>query len=132
MSSEIESLQNRSLALNNRLENRRQVEKLLGPAVEEISIPPNVVSTISEGPVDENFLKALAELQRKLTAMDKKSEASESIKAQADVKPLLESLRNKVTFGALHGGSNSIDSIRHLNEPEITSSLKSRLCDPQT
>src|SRR3954469_12759153 len=37
VSAEIESLQNRSIALNTKLQNRKVVEKLLGPAVEDIS-----------------------------------------------------------------------------------------------
>ena len=43
VSAEIESLQNRSIALNTKLENRKTVEKLLGPAVEDISLSPAVV-----------------------------------------------------------------------------------------
>ena len=96
VSTEIETLQNRSTTLNNRLENRRSVEKLLSPAVEEVSIPPNVVSTISDGQVDKSFLKALAELQRKLGVVEEKSQDPGSIKAVEDVKPLLENLKNKV------------------------------------
>ena len=61
-----------------------------------MSIPPNVVSTISEGHVDEGFLKALTELQRKLGAIEKKSTAADDVKAIEDLKPLLESLRSKV------------------------------------
>src|SRR5271155_2398051 len=40
VSAEIESLQNRSMELNAQLEKRREVEKILGPAVEELSLSP--------------------------------------------------------------------------------------------
>jgi vacuolar protein sorting-associated protein 52 len=93
VSAEIESLQTRSTQLNAKLENRRKVEKLLGPAVEEISISPVTVRTISEGPVDENWIRALSELESRSATIAKKE--SGSIKAIEDVKPLLENLKAK-------------------------------------
>ena len=68
VSAEIESLQNRSIALNTKLENRKVVEKLLGPAVEDISISPAVVRKIAEGPVDEGFVRALIEVEKRSKA----------------------------------------------------------------
>ena len=94
---EIESLQTRSSALNTKLENRKVVEKLLGPAVEEVSISPVVVKTISEGSIDDNWLKALAELQRRLKVIQSKSSGAESIKAVSDIQPLLKNLGSKVS-----------------------------------
>jgi vacuolar protein sorting-associated protein 52 len=93
VSAEIESLQTRSTQLNAKLENRRKVEKLLGPAVEEISISPVTVRTISESPVDENWIRALSELESRSATIAKKE--SGSIKAIGDVKPLLEDLKAK-------------------------------------
>jgi vacuolar protein sorting-associated protein 52 len=93
VSAEIESLQSRSAQLNAKLENRRKVEKLLGPAVEEISISPTTVRTISEGAVDENWIQALNEIGTQSAAIEKNG--SEAIRATEDVKPLLENLRVK-------------------------------------
>ena len=93
VSAEIESLQNRSIQLNTKLENRRKVEKLLGPAVEEISISPVTVRTIYDGPVDENWIRALDELESRSMTIAKKS--PDSIKAIEDVRPLLEDLQAK-------------------------------------
>jgi vacuolar protein sorting-associated protein 52 len=93
VSAEIESLQTRSTQLTAKLENRRKVEKLLGPAVEEISISPTTVRTISEGAVDENWIVALNELEKRWAAIAKKT--SGSVKAVEDVRPLLEDLRAK-------------------------------------
>ncbi|MCJ1378697.1 hypothetical protein MMC17_001796 [Xylographa soralifera] len=95
VSAEIETLQNRSSALNTRLENRKVVEKLLGPAVEEISIAPTIVKVISEGPIDETWLKALIELERRSKMIEIKLKGSETIKAITDVKPLLDNLTAK-------------------------------------
>ncbi|KAF2122334.1 Sac2 family protein [Lophiotrema nucula] len=95
VSAEIESLQNRSLALNTKLENRKVVEKLLGPAVEDISISPAVVRRIAEGPVDDNFLRALADLEKRSKTINAKAKESPDLKALTDIKPLLDNLTNK-------------------------------------
>jgi len=96
VSAEIETLQNRSLQLNAKLENRRKVEKLLGPAVEEISISPAVVREISEGPFGDNWVKALNEFESRTAAIQAKQSAPDQVKAITDLKPLLEDLKNKV------------------------------------
>ncbi|KAK5018470.1 Vacuolar protein sorting-associated protein 52, partial [Cryomyces antarcticus] len=95
VSAEIETLQNRSTALNTRLENRKIVEKLLGPAVEETSISPAIVRKISEEPMDESWIKALDELEKKSKIVEGKSKQGDSVKAVEEVKPLLENLTNK-------------------------------------
>lgn len=97
VSAEIETLQERSIQLNDKLENRRNVEKLLGPAVEEISISPRTVRTISEGPIDENWVKALNEIDAREVSIGAKAASSTTIKAIEDVKPLLTDLKNKVS-----------------------------------
>jgi hypothetical protein len=94
VSAEIETLQSRSVQLNAKLENRRNVERLLGPAVEDISISPRTVRLIAEGPIDENWVKALNEVEARSASIDKSS--TSSVKAAQDVKPLLADLKNKV------------------------------------
>jgi hypothetical protein len=95
VSAEIESLQNRSLALNTKLENRKGVEKLLGPAVEDISISPAMVRKIAEGPVDEGFVRALAEIEKRSKTINAKMTEQPDMKSLADIKPLLEDLTNR-------------------------------------
>jgi hypothetical protein len=95
VSAEIESLQNRSIALNTRLENRKVVEKLLGPAVEDISISPAVVRKIAEGPVDEAFVRALAEIEKRSKTINAKAKEQGDMKALADIQPLLDDLTNR-------------------------------------
>ncbi|KAL9594290.1 MAG: hypothetical protein Q9179_005461 [Wetmoreana sp. 5 TL-2023] len=95
VSAEIESLQSRSTAMNIRLENRKVVEKLLGPAIEEISIAPAVVTTIAEGQIDSTWIRALDELERLSKTIDTKSGGSYKVSATSDVKPLLDDLTNK-------------------------------------
>lgn len=95
VSADIESLQARSTALNVRLENRRAVEKSLGPIVEELSVSPMVVSKISEGHIDETWVKILAEVDKRAAAQKKNPQQPQS-KALTDVGPLLEKLVLKV------------------------------------
>ncbi|KAL1835906.1 hypothetical protein VTJ49DRAFT_5897 [Mycothermus thermophilus] len=91
VSADIESLQARSTALNVRLENRKAIERALAPVVEELSVSPMVVSKISEGHIDEAWVKILAEVDRRATAHKKNAQQTET-KAVADVGPLLEKL----------------------------------------
>jgi len=96
VSAEIETLQSRSTALNTKLENRKTVEKLLGPAVEEISIAPAVVKRISEGPIDNTWVKALEDLEMRSRIIDHKIKGPDRILAASDLRPLLEDLTGLV------------------------------------
>ncbi|KAK3485859.1 Sac2 family-domain-containing protein [Neurospora hispaniola] len=91
VSADIESLQARSQALNVRLENRKAVEKGLGPLVDELSVSPLVITTIVEGHIDETWVKVLAEVDKRAMAHKKNAQQPQS-KALADVGPLLEKL----------------------------------------
>lgn len=97
VSAEIESLQTRSVQLNAMLENRRNVEQLLGPAIEEISVSPQAVRQIAEGPIDENWVRGLNELETRTASIDAKISSSSSTKAIEDVRPLLTDIKNKVS-----------------------------------
>ena len=97
VSSEIETLQTRSTAINTKLENRRVVEKLLGPSVEELSVSPAVVRKISEGPIDEAWIRALADLEKRSKSIESKRKDQQKLKAFDDLTPLLENLTNRVS-----------------------------------
>lgn len=96
VSAEIETLQARSSALSVRLENRKAVESGLGPVVEEISLSPVVVKKIIEGLIDEAWVRALGEVEKRSKALDIKSREQRNIKGVNDLKPLLENLIAKV------------------------------------
>ncbi|KAI0431667.1 Vps52-domain-containing protein [Xylaria sp. FL1042] len=95
VSADIETLQARSAALNVRLENRKAVEKELAPVVEEISVSPSVVAKIADGHVDEAWVKALNEIDKRDTAYKKGDSGSEQNKGLQDLGPLLEKLVQK-------------------------------------
>ncbi|KAI2624300.1 Vps52-domain-containing protein [Hypoxylon sp. NC1633] len=92
VSADIETLQARSTALNVRLENRKAVEKGLGPVVEEISVPPAVVSKIAEGHIDESWVKVVAEIDKRATAYKKSTSSAPGSRGLQDLGPLLEKL----------------------------------------
>lgn len=98
VSAEIETLQARSTTLSIRLENRKAVENGLGPIVEEISVSPAVVRKIVEGVIDEAWVRALAEVEKRSKAMDSKFKEQRNIKGINDLKPMLENLIKKVCY----------------------------------
>jgi hypothetical protein len=68
----------------------------LGPVVEEISVSPTVVRKIVDGPIDEAWVRALAEVDKRAKSLDSKAKENRDIKGISDLKPLLESLVHKV------------------------------------
>ncbi|KAJ5893783.1 hypothetical protein N7495_005474 [Penicillium taxi] len=120
VSAEIETLQTRSTQLNSMLGNRRNVERLLGPAVEEISISPKAVRTIVEGPMDENWVRALNEIDARTASIEAKASSSSGFKAFEDIRPLLVDLKNK----AIERIRNYLVSqIRAMRSPNINSQI---------
>nr|POE94586.1 vacuolar protein sorting-associated protein 52 [Quercus suber] len=95
VSSEIEHLQDRSIALNNKLHNRRAVDKILGPEVEAFAIPPSVVRKITEGAVDDAWVKALEELEKRSKAIDAKLKDGKDVQASQDIRPFVEDVSTK-------------------------------------
>ena len=96
VSAEIETLQVRSASLTAQLENRRVVEKLLGPTIEDLSLAPDTVLKISEGPIDESWIRALSDVDKRVQAVKTKSREGKRIKAVEDLEPLLENIVNRV------------------------------------
>lgn len=95
VSSEIEHLQGRSTVLNNKLQNRKAVEKVLGPEVEAFAVPPTVVRKISEGTVDDSWVKALEELEKRSKAINAKAKNGQDVKAAQDIRPFVDDVSTK-------------------------------------
>ncbi|KAF3942350.1 hypothetical protein ABW19_dt0209002 [Dactylella cylindrospora] len=93
VSAEIETLQNRSSALNTKLNNRKNVERLLGPIVDDVALPPSVIQIIAESDVNDAWVSSLQDADRKIKALDRRK--TQNIKAMEDVKPELERLTNR-------------------------------------
>ncbi|KAB8221662.1 Sac2 family-domain-containing protein [Aspergillus novoparasiticus] len=120
VSAEIETLQTRSIQLNAMLANRRNVEQLLGPAVEEISISPKAVRLIVEGPIDENWVKALNEIESRAATIDAKASSPSSTKSVEDVRPLLSDIKKKAVERIR---DYLVSQIRALRSPNINAQI---------
>ena len=132
VSAEIETLQSRSSALSTKLENRKVVEKLLGPAIEEITIAPSVVRLISDGPIDPSWMKALSELEKRSKAIYTQAEGSVKTAAISDVKPLVDNLTSKVGINMVLSTCTLANLLSRQSNGYVTSiSLKSRGYDPR-
>ncbi|KAI6244870.1 Vacuolar protein sorting-associated protein 52 A [Erysiphe necator] len=92
VSVDIETIQARSNALSISLDNRKNTEQILGPIVEEISIPIATVRKIVDGSMDEAWVKALADVEKRSKSFDSKIKDRRNIKGIISLKPLLETL----------------------------------------
>ncbi|KAG8526469.1 uncharacterized protein KY384_008669 [Bacidia gigantensis] len=115
VSTDIETLQSRSTTLTEQLANRQNVEKLLGPAVEEASIPPSTIKKLSEGDIDKDWIAALAILDNRLNNIDHLLRDSSEDLVASDLKPLLDNLTNIVSKFDL----NALDRIRNFFVSQI-------------
>lgn len=97
VSAEIETLQHRSSNLNTRLESRKEVEALLGPEVDTLSVPPSTVRRIIEGPIDDAWVRALDDLERRSKAIEAKASSTPESKAVSDLRPLVKDLKDRAT-----------------------------------
>ncbi|NXW91211.1 VPS52 protein, partial [Alopecoenas beccarii] len=94
ISCEIRSLQEQSVAMTLRLRNRRAVRRQLGRLLDQLVVPPAMISTILEAPVTEpEFLEQLQELNGKIDSV--KEQAFRETVACADVQHVLEKLKIK-------------------------------------
>ncbi|KAL7915615.1 Sac2 family domain-containing protein [Trichoderma velutinum] len=91
VSADIETLQTRSSALSRRLENRKRIEKALGPLVEELSVSPDTISRITTGHIDELWAKTLIEMDKRASVI-KKLSGTQQGKASEELGPILEKL----------------------------------------
>lgn len=101
VSAEIETLQSRSIELSSQLENRKNVERLLGPTVEAISISPNTIHLVSDGPINQEWIKALNEIENCSSSIETNPSLYNNVKAIDDVKPVLSELKDKVSFSRI-------------------------------
>ncbi|URE19084.1 vacuolar protein sorting-associated protein 52 [Musa troglodytarum] len=95
ISSEIKSLQEKSMDMGLKLKNRKGAESKLAKFVEDIIVPPRMVDIVIDGEVNDEYLRTLELLSRKLKFIEVDSMVKGS-KALKDIQPELERLRQKV------------------------------------
>ncbi|CAG8737774.1 31571_t:CDS:10, partial [Racocetra persica] len=93
ISTEIQTLQDKSFSMNIKLKNRTDVEKKLSTVLEGTVISPSMIKVITEDDVDEAWLAYLMELNKKMTYV--KNGQTNNGKAIRDVGPEMEKLRLK-------------------------------------
>jgi len=91
ISAQIKFLQDESLSMNVKLRNRKAAETQLSGFIDNLVVPPQLVSNISEGEVNEAYLEYVLELNKKVAFA--KQETTAMTSAATDIAPELEKLR---------------------------------------
>ncbi|CAI9112929.1 OLC1v1013440C1 [Oldenlandia corymbosa var. corymbosa] len=94
ISSDIKVLQEKSMDMGLKLKNRKVTESKLAKFVEDIIVPPRMIDIIVDGEVNDEYLRTLEILSKKLKFVEMDSTVKTS-KALKDVQPELERLRQK-------------------------------------
>ncbi|GJR60707.1 vacuolar protein sorting-associated protein 52 A [Tanacetum coccineum] len=94
ISSDIKILQEKSLDMGLKLKNRKVAESKLAKFVEDIIVPPRMIDIIVDGEVNEEYLRTLEILSKKLKFVEVDSMVKTS-NALKDVQPELDKLRQK-------------------------------------
>lgn len=97
ISCEIRALQEHSVAMNLRLHNRRAVRQRLGQLLDELLVPPDMISAIVEAAVTEApFVEQLRALDAKMAAV--KELQFHDTAACGDVQHVLQRLKDKAVW----------------------------------
>lgn len=94
ISSEIKVLQEKSMDMGLKLKNRKAAESKLSKFVEDIIVPPRMIDIIVDGEVNDEYMKTLETLSKKIKFIDADPMVKSS-KALKDVQPEIERLRQK-------------------------------------
>jgi hypothetical protein len=94
ISSEIKTLQEKSMGMGLKLKNRRVAELNLARFIEDLVVPPKMIDTIVDGEVNEEYVRTLQMLSKKLKFIEVDPMAKTSA-ALKDVQPEFERLRQK-------------------------------------
>lgn len=94
ISSDIKVLQEKSMDMGLKLKNRKVAESKLAKFVEDIIVPPRMIDIIVDGEVNDEYMRTLEILSKKLKFVQTDLMVKTS-KALKDVQPELERLRQK-------------------------------------
>ncbi|MCO5563351.1 hypothetical protein L7F22_016992 [Adiantum nelumboides] len=97
ISSEIKSLQEQSMSMGLKLKNRKVAELNLSRFLEDIVVPPNMIDTIVDGEITEEYVRNLQLLSKKLHFLAEDPVAKVSA-AYKDVEPEVEKLLLKAVY----------------------------------
>ncbi|KAF8842691.1 Vps52-domain-containing protein [Paxillus ammoniavirescens] len=89
VSGQISELQERSKDIDNRVKNRRRIEKPLSTLISDLTIPPALATTILDTEVGELWTPVIADFEKRLDALRARSR----VKAARDLGDVVEGLR---------------------------------------
>ncbi|KAF7332020.1 Vacuolar sorting protein [Mycena kentingensis (nom. inval.)] len=89
VSGQISDLQDRSKDIESRLKSRRRIEKPLSSLIVDITVPPHLATRILDSDVDESWIPAIDEFERRLVTAKGRSR----VKAARDLGEVIEGLR---------------------------------------
>ncbi|KAK9494836.1 Sac2 family-domain-containing protein [Lipomyces doorenjongii] len=119
ISSEIETLQNRSIFLNRRLENRKELESRLSGLIEDLFIPPYVIHNIVEGEIGSQWISTIEILSTRLKRMELFKSEVQNINASValinEIEPVLRMLADKAVERIRDFFVEKIKSLRAAN-----------------
>ena len=98
VSTQIETLQSLSTTLSRKLDGRQVVEKSLGPAIEDVALPPSAVDKLLKGPIDQEWGAALAMLEKRQQIVNEDVSGSTDLLTVSDLRPLFNELANAVSL----------------------------------
>uniref|UniRef100_A0A383VE33 Uncharacterized protein n=1 Tax=Tetradesmus obliquus TaxID=3088 RepID=A0A383VE33_TETOB len=94
VSEEIRALQVQSATMSTKLRNRRALEDRLGSFLEQLVVSEDLISSVLDSEVSEEYLEHLLVLARKIAFINS-NEAVKHSQARRDVEAVLEKLRNR-------------------------------------
>ncbi|KAG5562482.1 hypothetical protein RHGRI_005268 [Rhododendron griersonianum] len=100
ISSDIKVLQEKSMDMGLKLKNRKVAESRLAKFVEDIIVPPRMIDIIVDGEVNDEFMRTLEIMSKKLKFVEVDPMVKTSV-ALKDVLPELERLRQKAVSKCL-------------------------------
>jgi len=93
ISSDIKHLQDESMSMNVKVRNRKAAEKKLSKFIEQVVIPPDLITNICDAEVNDSYLEFLLALNKKIDSVQ--SENVKETKPASDIEPQIEKLRLK-------------------------------------
>ncbi|KAK9468704.1 Sac2 family-domain-containing protein [Lipomyces arxii] len=119
LSTELETLQNRSIYLNKRLESRKELEVKLSGLIDDLLIPPRIVKSIVSGEINSQWIQYIQFLFTRIKRMEsftnEAQHVADSIALVDEIQPLLHMLAEKAVERIRNFFVQKIKSLRAPN-----------------
>ncbi len=123
ISDEIKTLRDKSMTMSVKLKNRTAAEERLSGVVGGMFVSPDLERAITEGPVNEHYVKHLEELNARLKGLAS-AEVIGNVRATSEIRPLAERLKLKAVSRVRH---YLLDRFHRLKKPGTNIQIKQKL-----